>query len=53
MELTYDTSNLQDNDVVNLMERAGFGVGLLEYCPEKGGDWGRFKVKTSSNKMKK
>lgn len=47
LEIQYDTSNLQPADLVNLINRAGFGVGLLEWRPEKGGDFGRFKVKTN------
>ena len=39
---------LQLEDFVNLINRAGFGVGLHEQRPEKGGDWGRFRVKDVS-----
>lgn len=46
IEIIYDSDNLQSKDIVNLLNRAGFGVGLLEFRPEKGGDWGRFEVKT-------
>jgi len=42
--LEVDYEILNENDIINLAERAGFGVGLLEWRPEKGGDWGRFEV---------
>lgn len=41
----YDADMLTQTDIVNLINRAGFGVGLCEFRPEKGGDWGRFQVK--------
>lgn len=41
----YDVDMLTPTDIVNLINRAGFGVGLCEFRPEKGGDWGRFQVK--------
>lgn len=44
MEWTVDTSLLRVEDLVNLMNRAGFGVGLCEWRPEKGGEYGRFEV---------
>lgn len=44
ISLDVDPEWLQDDDVLALMDRAGFGVGLLEMRPEKGGDLGRFRV---------
>ena len=44
IEFEVDADILQKNDVINLAERAGFGVGLLEMRPEKHGDFGRFEV---------
>jgi hypothetical protein len=41
-----DTELLTVEDVVNLLNRAGFGVGVGEWRPEKGGEFGRFKVTT-------
>jgi hypothetical protein len=46
LEITYNSNNLTPDDVVNLLNAAGFGVGLLEMRPEKGREYGRFRVKT-------
>lgn len=43
--LEYDADLLQPDDIVNLIDRAGFGVGICEWRPEKGGEFGRFRVK--------
>jgi len=40
----YDETVLKLNHVVELMRRAGFGVGIGEWRPEKGGQWGSFDV---------
>ena len=42
----FNAEMLTPQDVVNLFNAAGFGVGICEFRPEKGGEWGRFKVKT-------
>ena len=39
-----DSSLLTPNDLINLINRAGFGIGILEGRPEVGRDFGRFKV---------
>jgi hypothetical protein len=39
-----DNELLKSEDVVNLIDRAGFGVGICEWRPEKGGEFGRFVV---------
>ena len=39
-----DTEILEKNDVINLVNRAGFGVGIGEWRPEKGGDFGRYEI---------
>ena len=44
-EIQYDAENLRTDDIVTLLDRAGFGVGLGEMRPERGGDYGRFRVK--------
>jgi hypothetical protein len=46
LQIDYDADLLQPADIVNLLARAGFGVGLCEWRPEKGGDYGRFEVVT-------
>jgi len=42
-----DAELLSIDDVVNLTNRAGFGVGIGEWRPEKGGEYGRFEIDTS------
>ena len=42
-----DAELLQVGDLVNLIDRAGFGVGICEWRPEKNGEHGRFKVDQS------
>lgn len=41
-----DAELLQVSDLLVLLERAGFGAGLLEWRPEKGGEFGRFELDT-------
>lgn len=45
MEIEYNADNLTPEDIVNLINLAGFGVGINEWRPEKGGENGRFRVK--------
>lgn len=42
-----DSGWLQVADLCNLVDRAGFGVGIGEWRPEKGGDFGRFELDRS------
>ena len=42
-----DSELLRPEDVVNLVNRAGFSVGIGEWRPEKGGEFGRFEFDTS------
>ena len=42
-----DTDLLQVSDLLTLLDRAGFGVGIHEWRPENGGDFGRFKIDES------
>jgi hypothetical protein len=44
IECVIDADLLQVSDLVNLIDRAGFGVGIGEMRPEKGGEYGRFEV---------
>lgn len=37
-----DADLLNEQDVINLVNRAGFSVGVGEWRPEKGGEYGRF-----------
>ncbi len=39
-----DAESLQDKDVLTLVNLAGFGVGIGEWRPEKGGENGRFEI---------
>jgi len=39
-----DADLLQVQDLLTLLDRAGFGVGICEWRPEKGGEYGRFRV---------
>lgn len=48
LDIEYDADLLNPTDIVNLIERAGFGVGICEWRPEKGGEYGRFRVKTAA-----
>lgn len=42
-----DAELLTPDDVVNLVNRAGFSIGIGEWRPEKGGEYGRFKFDES------
>lgn len=39
-----DADLLQVSDLLTLLDRAGFGVGVHEWRPEKGGEYGRFAI---------
>lgn len=45
--LEVDTELLSEQDIINLVNRAGFSVGVGEWRPEKGGEYGRFEFDTS------
>ena len=49
LSFEFDAQALTQNTILNLIQRAGFGVGLGEWRPEKGGEYGRFEVDTSFN----
>jgi hypothetical protein len=44
LRVEYDTEWITLDVIVNLLERAGFGIGLGEWRPEKAGEFGRFRV---------
>lgn len=44
LKLEFDSQALSQENILNLIERAGFGVGLGEWRPEKDGEYGRFSV---------
>lgn len=44
ISIDYDAEMLTTDDIINLVNRAGFGVGLCEMRPEKGKEFGRFEV---------
>lgn len=47
VSFTIDAGLLQPKDVLTLVDRAGFGVGVNEWRPEKGGEYGRFEIDRS------
>lgn len=44
-EIEYEASTITLEDMANLIERAGFSVGINEWRPEKGGEFGRFQLR--------
>lgn len=46
VEVTFDIDSrvLNAQDLINLADNAGYGCGLCEWRPEKGGEWGRYEV---------
>lgn len=46
IELTYNANVISPEQLVNLVNYGGYACGIGERRPEKGGDWGRYKVKT-------
>ncbi len=49
LTLEFDKDLLTADSVINLLNRAGFGVGICEGRPEKDGIWGRFEVVGSAS----
>ena len=47
VEFEVDMDLLQETDVIVLVNRAGFGVGICEWRPEKDGEFGRFEIDTT------
>ena len=48
----FDAELLTQHDLVNLVNRAGFGVGIGEWRPEKGGEFGRFEIVDTAAALK-
>lgn len=46
-EVQFNADMLTPADIFNLINLAGFGVGINEWRPEKGGEYGRFRVKAT------
>lgn len=44
LRITYNRAAISDEQIVNLFEVAGFGVGVGEWRPEKNGQYGMFEV---------
>jgi len=42
-----DSELLTMQDIANLVNRAGFSVGVGEWRPEKSGEYGRFEIDTT------
>jgi hypothetical protein len=49
VELSFiiDRGWLQTQELINLIDRAGFGVGIGDWRPEKNGDFGRYELDRS------
>ena len=47
IEFELDGELLQPKDLLCLVSRAGFGVGICEWRPEKGGEFGRYEIDSS------
>lgn len=45
--VAYNTGVFNPDQIINLFNQAGFGVGIGEWRPEKDGGYGRFHVATS------
>lgn len=48
IQLEVDQELLKDEDIINLVNRAGFGIGICEWRPEKNGEFGRFEIDTTA-----
>ena len=46
-KISVDISKLSIQDVITLTDNAGFSVGIGDWRPERGGEFGRFTVDTS------
>lgn len=48
LDISYNASSISPAQIVNLLNLAGFGVGVGEWRPEKDGPYGRFHVETKT-----
>lgn len=44
-KIRYNASSISPDNILNLLENAGFAIGLCEYRPQKSGSYGMFHVK--------
>jgi hypothetical protein len=44
LTINYNANTITPEQIVNLFNNAGFGVGIGENRPEKGGSWGMYQV---------
>lgn len=49
LTVTYVTSSISQESVLSLIDASGLGVGVMEWRPEKGGDFGTFKIDPTRN----
>ncbi len=49
LTVTYVTAALTRNSVLSLIDAGGMGIGVGEWRPEKGGDFGTFQIDSSRN----
>jgi hypothetical protein len=47
LRIQYDAGMISPEQVVNLVHRAGFSIGIGEGRPDKSGEWGRWEVLTA------
>lgn len=47
--VSYNASSVSPEQIINLLNLAGFGVGVGEWRPEKDGSYGRFHVATGAD----
>lgn len=53
MKIVHDPTIITAESIVNLANRAGFHIGIGEWRPQKGGQWGMFEVADSAAKRRK
>ena len=50
LDIDYNSSVISAEQIINLFQLAGFGVGVGDWRPEKNGSFGMFHVKTNGGK---